>query len=208
MTRFRLTTKILLFLTSYIPLFLIISMSIPPIDPVYSSPPLIRGYWVAVTWPVILTVCVSGLLMYILSKLMEYHSGLSQTTEKYERSQQKNELLSSYLLVYVFVFAGLNFSDPVDWVILCIFLMMLLILQVKSEMLHVNPMLGLMGYNIYEVSGEYRNFLVISNKDIQEFVEVPESKRDDSDTKDRQIRVVPLGPESYLTPHEQDESND
>lgn len=207
MAQFSLATKLVLFLTSYIPLFLIISMNISPINPIYSSPPLYREYSIIITWPVVLTIFISILLMVLLSILMKYHSRLGNTTKKYVRSQQKNELLSYYLLVYVFVFAGLNFSDPVDWLILLIFLIMLLILQIKSEMLHVNPMLGLIGYDIYEVKGEYRNFLVISKEDIEKFVEIPESKKGDEDTTHRQIRVVSLGSESYLTPQSNDESD-
>ena len=106
-----------------------------------------------------------------------------------------------YLLSYVFVFAGLTFSEPIDAVIFVIFFALLAVLQIRSELLHINPMLGLRGYQTYEITSNDRIMLVISNGPIEDKMILAESNselsEEDSYTK---IELVPLGGTTYLAP--------
>ncbi|GAA0676246.1 hypothetical protein ACFQDG_01880 [Natronoarchaeum mannanilyticum] len=100
--------------------------------------------------------------------------------------------------MYVFVFAGLDFTQPLDIGIFLVFFCILGVLQINSGHLHVNPMLGLRGYQVYELTSDERVILVISDGSIEEKVMTPESK-DSTDARDK-LEVVPLDTTTALAP--------
>lgn len=141
------------------------------------------------------------LISIVLYWVMRTNSGSGTTKKIVDGYEKRNDLLSMYLLSYVFVFAGLMFSNPVDIAVFTTFFAMLAILQIRSEILHINPMLGLAGYHSYQVTSSSRTILVISKGHIEEKMnfpeEDPESDNDNSHTK---IKLVPLGGTTYLAP--------
>jgi hypothetical protein len=130
--------------------------------------------------------------------MISHHSNRGIRQRSVDNYQQRNELLSTYLLVYVFVFAGLEFTKLIDIGIFLLFFGMLGVLQIKSEMLHVNPMLGVRGYRIYELQSGQEVMLIISDSSIKEKLISPESDTIDQET--RKIELVNLGPTTYLAP--------
>jgi len=123
---------------------------------------------------------------------------VEKTVDSYQR---KNDLLSMYLLSYVFVFAGLAFSNPVDIVVFVVFFSMLGLLQIRSEILHINTLLGAVGYYAYSMTNNDRIILVISDGRIEEKMKFPEdSSESDTETSHTKIELVPLGGTTYLAP--------
>jgi len=206
MVEFRWPTKICLFLSSYVPLFLILGIELHAREPLFLSKVVIPS--TGVEFPIsvvsLLLVVFSVLLGGFLTFLLSFHSGHKVQHMKCENFQQRNELLSSYLLVYVFVFVGLDFSDITDWLIFAVFFGMLAILQMRSEMLHINPLLGLAGFRVYEVESGTQTLLVISKNNIRESIKIPESQKNVSDPSYRNLEVIQLGPSTYMTPIKND----
>ena len=205
MREFRAPVKIVLFLSSYVPLFFIMALKFGKVPPL-----LIAGYeipfmdfpyidfriYVSYLSIGILVLCV--LFTALLYRMVTVHSGRATTQEPVDKYQKRSELLSMYLLVYVFVFAGLDFTTLLDLGIFLVFFGILGVLQINSEILHVNPMLGLRGYQVYEVTSDEQVLLVISESSLEEKMILPETKTADNPRK--KIEVVSLGRTTYLAP--------
>lgn len=69
------------------------------------------------------------------------------------------------MIAYIFPFVNLDYTLLVNWAIFGIFFLVLAAIQIRSTHLHVNPVLTLFGYNIYEVTGAEKgtNILVARN---------------------------------------------
>ena len=202
MVEFRWPAKFCLFLTSYVPLFLILAVELHERKPIAISniPVPIAGIKFPISIISILLITFSFTLVAFLVFLIKYHSNHKRIDKKCDHFQQRNELLSSYLLVYVFVFVGLDFSELSDWTIFLLFFAMLAVLQMRSEMLHINPLLGLAGFRVYEVESQTQTLLVISKDNIRESIKVPESQIGEREPTHRNIELIQLGPSTYMTP--------
>jgi len=60
----------------------------------------------------------------------------------------------AYIVTYIIPFLAIPFSGWKEGVALTIFFIVLGILYVNSNMIHINPMLNLFGYHLYEVTLE------------------------------------------------------
>jgi hypothetical protein len=68
--------------------------------------------------------------------------------------QRRDGDAMSYIVSYVIPFMSVPFSGWEQGVALSIFFVVLSILYVNSNMIHINPMLNLAGYHLYEVTLE------------------------------------------------------
>ena len=143
----------------------------------------------------IVILCI--LFTALLYRLIHLHSQRGTTLEPVDEYKKRSELLSTYLLVYVFVFAGLQFTKPLDVGIFVVFFVMLGVLQINSEMLHVNPMLGIRGFQVYEVKSGNEVMLVIADEELEEKLTTPHSSAS-SGKKVENIKLVQLGTTTYL----------
>ena len=57
----------------------------------------------------------------------------------------------AYVVTYLIPFLGISVSDPVDAVSLGIMLGLIAVVYVSSNLIYINPILGLLGYRFYEV---------------------------------------------------------
>jgi len=60
----------------------------------------------------------------------------------------------NYIVAYVIPFLAIPYAQDSQGIALLIFFVVLAILFVKSNMLHINPMLNLVGYHLYKVTNE------------------------------------------------------
>lgn len=178
MADFRLWAKFALFLSSYIPLWLAMALKTGDITIVFRDVPV----------PVIsviffLTVLLSSFVLRGTFSLRKQKEPKFQDIESYK---SRHDLLTSYLIAYVFPFVGLDYSLPVNWLIFGIFFITLAAIQIRSTQLHVNPVLAVLGYRIYEIEdgGKGTNMLV--------------TKRD-VNLEDDPVKTVELSNRVYLT---------
>lgn len=204
MVDFRSSIKLLLFLSSYSPLSIIAAVKLWSTSPlalrILETP--VGNFELGISWITVSLFLISVLLFALLYLLIWYHKGHKTTSVEVKHYEQRNELLSNYLLVYVFAFVGLNLTSTSGLAILLIFLSVLAIIQLQSEMLHVNPLLSLMGYQVYEVESDLTTVLVISNVGIKERLKTPASVSDEED--EYQLAVISMGHNSYLIAPEDD----
>ena len=79
--------------------------------------------------------------------------------------------LINYTIPYIFSFFGFDLSKTADVVSLTIFLLLMLLMTIKSKSVFMNPILLLAGYSLYDLEYEFdgkTNFtIVISNHDMR-----------------------------------------
>ena len=135
----RLSTRILLFLSSYAPLFGILAFKAYP-----DSMWLVYGLTaVAIISPVVL-------LLYVTQWLP---SKAEITITATEVTPMDGEAVS-YFVFYLFPFLDVSLDSFAKAAPMVILLVVMLIIYVNSNMMYVNPMLNLFGFHFFEVENE------------------------------------------------------
>ena len=165
-------------MSSYIPLWLAMALKTHTIQH------NIQGFqlpWIALGF--LLLTTLSGLTLREAISIRERREPKYRNIESYK---SRHDLLTSYLIPYIFPFVSLNYTNWVNWAIFGIFFIVLGAIQIRSSQLHVNPILAALGYDIYEIEGEGKgtNMLV--------------AKRDVNLEQER-VKTVELSNQVYLT---------
>jgi hypothetical protein len=81
--------------------------------------------------------------------------------------QRRDSEAMSYVVSYLVPFLSIPFSGWQQGISLSIFFLMLAILYINSGMIHINPMLNLIGFKIYEIEDPIgATYAVVSRKRI------------------------------------------
>ncbi len=139
--------RLLLCVSSYFPLALIFAVQF-----------FFKGQrWAGIG---ILTVGVIGLIG--ISVYLRFVRQLNPMKIKVESILRRDGEAMSYIVSYLLPFIALPAGDAAFGISLCVFLAVLVVLYMNSDMMHINPMLNLMGWHIYEITlpdGEVRALL-------------------------------------------------
>src|SRR5215470_18666483 len=130
----------MLFLSSYFPLALIFFFLFVVQHPIWAI--------------VILALGLSGLIIMVLY-FFQFAPRLGSIQEKVTGLQSRDGEVMGYIASYLLPFVAIPFGGWQQGVALLIFVVVLGIVYVNSNMIHVNPMLNLMGYHIYEITLEH-----------------------------------------------------
>lgn len=193
MPRLRRPVKILLFASSYFPLFVILAMKTWPVKAD------VFGYTIPWVSAIFVLLCVLPLPLPFLVATVKSNGG--DTPKEVDQYRRRNDMVTSYLLVYVFAYLGLEYTEVTSWIAFLIFFGVVAIIQLRSEQLHVNPLLALVGYDIYEVTFGREVRLVITDTDIEDHLIPPDDANGDPDygADKRYLQVAELGNGVYIT---------
>lgn len=128
-------TRLILFLSSYAPLFLIIAM---------------RGWRDSTHLAVALTI-VAVLSVVVLFVFLRTVRKLSASKVSISSVISRDGDAMSYIVTYLLPFLAVKLNDLTDVVSLGIVLFVIGLLYVNSNMIHTNPVLNIVGYHIFEV---------------------------------------------------------
>lgn len=131
-------TRFLLFISSYFPLALIFFFLF-----------IQRQPWVAIF---VLIVGLGGLIG--MMSYLRVTNLIAPMQVKIVALQRRDAEAMSYIVSYVIPFLAAPFSGWEQGVALTIFFIVLGVLYVNSNMIHINPMLNLCGYHLYEITLE------------------------------------------------------
>ena len=153
--------KSIFFVTAFIPLWAILIIN--------------YGLTENADWAIILISSVPVLLSFVC--MMRHLQKLSSTTElNYFKVVKKEDITHNmvfYILAYVSVLLVNNY-DYVEWPTFVILLLTIFVLYVKTNMLHINPILLLMKYNTYRVTDDHDNTVILLSKlNVKTGVEIP-----------------------------------
>ena len=142
-------TKVFLFLSSYIPLFIILGMKN------YSNSYILIGLSILVAISLIF-------LIYIICKAHKMN-GVYKEINSYE--DKSNQFLE-YIIAYIIPFLGFNLNNIIDLISVGIIFLIISVLYIKSDLIYMNPILNFMGYNLYKVEDKQRTMMIITKKEI------------------------------------------
>jgi hypothetical protein len=129
----------MLFLSSYFPLALIFFFLFIEQQPVWSI--------------AILAIGVLGLVVMLLY-FFYFARRFAPIQEKVTGLHGRDAEPMSYIASYLIPFVALPFSGWQQGIALLILIVVLGIVYVNSNMIHINPMLNLLGYHLYEITVE------------------------------------------------------
>jgi len=164
-----LAIRLLLFLSSYFPLAVIFAVQLYLLG---------HAIWAAAS---LLAGCIGlvGLAVYIRTS-----SRISPLTISVENMSRHDGEAMSYIVTYLLPFIALPSTDLASGISLAVFLLVLAILYINSDMLHINPMLNLMGWHLYEVTlPNSETYTLIAKKRIR---------------KGMKVQVIQMGDWMYL----------
>lgn len=178
MADFRGWVKFSLFFSSYIPLWL--AMAVKVGDVTY----LFRGLSIPVlSIAFLIFSAISAIILVLVFRVSSEKEPKYKNINSYK---SREDLLTTYLISYIFPFIGLNYSNISSWIVFAIFFFVLAAIPIPSNHLYVNPVLSIFGYKLYELEGEEleKSILVAARKE---------------DISDGQMKVVELGNNVYLS---------
>ncbi len=142
--------RIILFLSSYGPLWLIFFVNS------YST----WAGWISLA----LGVLGTGAAILLLSRT----KGAASVPLKVAKVRRKDSDTMGYIATYVLPFAATKPDDPVQMISLLIFFVALASIYVNSGLIHINPTLSILGYRIFEVEdGSENAYPVITKRAIR-----------------------------------------
>lgn len=140
----KIITSILLFISSYSPLFIIFAVKDFDFVKTYKfSHPLPTYIMLGVT-------ALSVILLFIVVGTIKRGSMCVNVLSVKNRSVD----LINYTIPYMLSFFGIDLSKPQDAISLTIFMLIMLLLTITSKSIFINPILALVGYGLYDL--EYR----------------------------------------------------
>ncbi len=131
--------RTMLFLSSYFPLALIFFFLFVEQQPLWAT--------------AILAIGVLGLVIMLLY-FFSFAQRFAPIQEKITGVHGRDAEPMSYIASYLIPFVALPFSGWQQGTALLILIVVLGIVYVNSNMIHINPMLNLLGYHLYEITLE------------------------------------------------------
>ncbi len=129
-------TRLLLFLSSYFPLSLIFFILF-----------IAKHRWVSLSILLVGLISVGGMAAYL-----QQVNRIAPIQVKVVGIKRCDAEAISYIVSYVIPFLAAPFSRWEQGIALSIFFLVLGVLYINSNMIHINPMLNLIGYHIYETT--------------------------------------------------------
>jgi len=130
----------MLFLSSYFPLALIFFFLFVEQQPIWSI--------------AVLAISLSGLVIMGLY-FFYFAPRLGSIQQRITALQRRDGDVMGYIASYLLPFVAIPFGGWQQAVALLIFVVVLGIVYVNSNMIHINPMLNLIGYHVYEITLEH-----------------------------------------------------
>jgi hypothetical protein len=130
-----LPTRFVLFLSSYVPLWIIFGIvSICP-----------HPY---IGWAFFFLAAVSAIVTMLFLREVKALQGLNVTLTKIHRRDSET---MSYIASYIIPFAATSLDKIEQVLSLLVFFSVLCLVYVNSAMIHINPLLTIIGYRLYEI---------------------------------------------------------
>jgi hypothetical protein len=135
--------KWLLFLSSYIPLYIILLILQWPVKKI-------------ALWILVVLIIVPFVVLLFTFRII---NRMSKTFTQIKNIKYKNSEFAAYLFTYILPFLSGDFSQIKYVLVLSILYISIGFLYVKSNLLCANPILTILGYNLYEADDTKNNDL-------------------------------------------------
>jgi hypothetical protein len=144
--------KILLFLSSYFPLTIIFFI-------LYFNTQLLIGIFILIFG----LLGFFGLILYL--KTAKKINPISFHIDSI--SKQDSEVMS-YIVTYIIPFLSIPFAGWQQAITIFLFLFIIGVLYVNSNMIHINPILNLLGFHLYKITSGNNSYFMLSKHKIRQ----------------------------------------
>lgn len=138
-------TSILLFISAYSPLIWILCINDLNFNPLKLDHPIISM--------VLFSISVISIIFLLL--VIHYIRKENGIDVKIITVKNKSSDIINYTIPYVISFMDLGFDNIQGLIAFIFFMLLLLLMSIKSEILFLNPILLLSGYSYYEIEYNY-----------------------------------------------------
>jgi hypothetical protein len=150
MAGLKLWVKIFLFISSFSPLAIIWGLRFKEYE--FN----ILKWNINALWLILIIILFS---IFLLIFVLEFSRRSNNPKKvKIKSLENLNRTHVEYLLTYVFAFLPINTGSILAFVI---FMLVLLVVYLKSNLIYVNPLLTILGYNILKINDENENNLIV-----------------------------------------------
>lgn len=139
-------TAVLLFISSFSPLFVIFAVKDFDFAAYKFSHPVFTIIMLG-------SVLLSVIILFLIFSKIDKGNVIIKITSVGNRSTD----LINYTIPYMLSFIGINLGSPADLISVSIFLFILMMLTITSKSVFVNPILAMAGYGLYDIVYEYNN---------------------------------------------------
>lgn len=139
--------KGLLFIVSYIPLFVILLIK-------NTDNHFIVGSMLAI-------IIVPSVILFLMFRSIKKISGDYFIIESIENV---NKIGLEYFVAYIIPFLNFNLGLLYDAISLLILFGFMCFMYIKSDLIYMNPVLNIIGYNIFKIISEKKELMIITKK--------------------------------------------
>lgn len=160
--------KVILFLSSYSPLYAIVALRAHNAE--YSvlgySAPTFRVLGLTLSSISIAAILSIGISVGFLWFMLQSRRTRQGQQSSIEKCHNRSDMFTEYLLVYVFPFIVFDFADLYDLVAFLILFMTVAAIVVRSNRLYINPVLVAFRYHVYEIETPHDRRLLLTKEPI------------------------------------------
>lgn len=142
-----LPVKLVLFLTSYIPLYIIIAVLN------HSIPVVLVSFFIFA----VVVLILFFLIYYVIGRTSGDYLGV-------DRVDNINSINIEYLVTYFLPFLNVSFTNPFSLLAMFIVFFIIGFIYVNSDMLYTNPTLNLLGFSVFKCGVKDDYVVIISRK--------------------------------------------
>jgi uncharacterized membrane protein YhdT len=172
MSELKLKYKILLFLSSYTPLFLILLLKVTSqlVDNYQETEQIVIKSFLLANWVSILVLVILFLIIVfpniILGLILKDTKRTNNPKQVKVRSVNKmNHIYMEYLISYIIPFLAFDFSDFFDMSALMLLIVTIGIIYINSDLLYININFNIRGYNLYNIIDvDDKEYMLLSKK--------------------------------------------
>ncbi len=148
-----------LFLSAYSPLFALLGLRI-----------LLDNYTVITEWDmfslgvslIFIVIIFSNFILYYLLRKSKKEDRYKHITVKHK--ENLNHIYLEYLITYIIPFFFFFYSNVKDIFLLFLLLIVVCFMYLKSNLIYVNPMINLFGYNLFKIDDPFQNEYMLLTK--------------------------------------------
>lgn len=172
MSELKLKYKILLFLSSYTPLFLILLLKVTSqlVDNYQESEQIVIKSFLLANWVSILVLIILFLIIIfpniILGLILKDTKRTNNPKQVKVKSVNKmNHIYMEYLISYIIPFLAFDFSDFFDMSALMLLIVTIGIIYINSDLLYININFNIRGYNLFNIIDvDNKEYMLLSKK--------------------------------------------
>lgn len=144
--------KLILFFSSYSPLFLIIAILNVKLNDIHKVKDIIPQdkIWLVIVM-LALFILPNAILFYLIKRVRVFQP----IKEKTNSFTNKNSDVLNYIVTYLIPFLSFNFDKLNQAIAFTILILVLAIVYIHSNIFYINPILIISGYKIYEINDKY-----------------------------------------------------